>query len=96
MFFQNLKVLLKKFHVQLAEDIHKKTVELLQDCHEWSLQDVVTTVESALWGKHVDNNFINNELFFIVLQFVLLWFHTTTVRVLDPTYATYYILKKET
>ena len=48
LFFQNLKVLLKKFHVQLAEDIHKKTVELLQDCHEWSLQDVVTTVESAL------------------------------------------------
>jgi len=61
LFFQNWKVLLKKFHVHLTEDIHKKTGELLTRLSQKDVTGYVNRSRKCFVGETCrHNNFIKN------------------------------------
>lgn len=51
LFFQNWKVLLKKFHVQLTENIHKKTGELLTGFSQKDVTGYVNHIRKCFVGE---------------------------------------------
>ena len=58
---QNWKVLLKKFHVQLTGDIHKKTGELLTGLSQKDVTGYVNHSRKCFVGETCrHNNFITN------------------------------------